>query len=60
MKVQFELNHSSNYPGCEGDRGAVIEIEKSIAEEMVSRKGGRILAEIKPKPKGKTNAKSSD
>ena len=59
MQVKFELNHSSNYPGCVGQPGDVVVCTKEIADEMVSRKGGIILEIIKPEPKGNKNGKSS-
>jgi hypothetical protein len=60
MQVKFELNHSSNYPGCVGQPGDVVVCSKEIADEMVSRKGGVILEVIKPEAKGKqSNGKSS-
>jgi len=59
MQVKFQLNHSSNFPGCVGQPGEVVVCERSVADEMISRNGGKIIEIIPPDPKGKQHVKPS-
>jgi len=43
-KVNFKLNHACRMPGCEGQPGEVISISADMAEHLLERGGGEVVA----------------